>query len=47
MENPSYLFDLIIDCSDSAEALELDFKLLDFGGKLVIFGMKPPQEKIR
>ncbi|KAF2899401.1 hypothetical protein ILUMI_06776 [Ignelater luminosus] len=46
MENPTYLFDLVIDCSDSAEALELDFKLLDFGGKLVIFGMKPPKVKI-
>lgn len=41
-----YTFDLIIDCSGFAPAIEYAFSLLSKGGKLCIFGVAPPHAKI-
>ncbi|KAG5880769.1 hypothetical protein JTB14_012649 [Gonioctena quinquepunctata] len=45
--DPHYLFDLIIDCSGYAPAIENDISLLDKGGKLCIFGVAPPHAEIK
>lgn len=45
--DPQYLFDLVIDCSGFAPAIEQGYQLLNYGGKLCIFGVAPPQARIR
>lgn len=42
----NYLFDLIVDCSGYAPAIEQAMKLLKNGGRLCIFGVAPPNAKI-
>lgn len=42
-----YLFDLVVDCSGFAPAIEQGYQLLAYGGKLCIFGVAPPHAKIR
>lgn len=44
--DPSYGFDLIIDCSGFGPAIEYCLQLLNCGGKLCIFGVAPPETKI-
>lgn len=41
-----YLFDVVIDCTGSAPAIEHAFSLLNAGGILCIFGVAPPHAKI-
>ncbi|KAK5638218.1 hypothetical protein RI129_012513 [Pyrocoelia pectoralis] len=41
-----YLFDVIIDCSGDAPAIEHAFSLLNKGGKLCLFGCASPHSKI-
>lgn len=38
----NYFFDLILDCSGSAKAIEKSIDLLNPGGKLCIFGVAAP-----
>ncbi|KAK9884335.1 hypothetical protein WA026_005285 [Henosepilachna vigintioctopunctata] len=45
-DNPEYLFDFAIDCSGYPPAIEHAISLLNKGGKLVIFGVAPPNKKI-
>ena len=45
-KDPNYLFDIIIDCSGFAPAIEHAFSLLNKGGKLCLFGMASPHAKI-
>ncbi|KAI4454960.1 sorbitol dehydrogenase [Holotrichia oblita] len=40
------LYDLIIDCSGFGPAIENALSLLNYGGKLCIFGVAPPHVKI-
>lgn len=42
----NYLFDVIIDCSGHAPAIEHAFSLLNKGGKLCLFGCAAPHSKI-
>ncbi|XP_968377.2 uncharacterized protein LOC656777 isoform X1 [Tribolium castaneum] len=39
-------FDLIVDCTGHGPAIESGVKLLNFGGKMCIFGVAPPSQKI-
>lgn len=39
-------FDLIIDCTGYGPAIESGVKLLNFGGKMCVFGVAPPGVKI-
>lgn len=41
------LYDVVIDCSGYGPAIENAINLLNFGGKLCIFGVAPPDVKIR
>jgi len=45
-KDPEYLFDLVIDCSGYAPAIEHAFSLVNAGGKLCIFGVAPPAARI-
>ncbi|XP_074025911.1 D-altritol 5-dehydrogenase [Leptinotarsa decemlineata] len=45
--DPDYLFDLIIDCSGYAPAIEHAISLLERGGKFCIFGVSPPHSVIK
>ncbi|XP_028127953.1 D-altritol 5-dehydrogenase [Diabrotica virgifera virgifera] len=45
--DPNYLFDLVIDCSGYAPAVEHAISLLRRGGKLCIFGVAPPHAEIK
>ncbi|KAK5638222.1 hypothetical protein RI129_012517 [Pyrocoelia pectoralis] len=45
-KDPNYLFDVIIDCTGSAPAMEHAFSLLNTGGTLCIFGVAPQHAKI-
>ncbi|GJQ67387.1 hypothetical protein Trydic_g19560, partial [Trypoxylus dichotomus] len=40
------LYDVVIDCSGYGPAIENALKLLNYGGKLCIFGVAPPHTKI-
>lgn len=46
-EDPNYVFDLVIDCSGFAPAIENAITLLNKGGNLCIFGVAPPAARIR
>lgn len=46
-KDPNYLFDLIVECSGYPPATEHAFTLLNYGGTLCIFGVSPPEAKIR
>ncbi|XP_044260807.1 D-arabinitol dehydrogenase 1-like [Tribolium madens] len=39
-------FDLIVDCTGHGPAIESGVKLLNFGGKMCIFGVAPPGDRI-
>ncbi|CAH1381757.1 hypothetical protein MTP99_005692 [Tenebrio molitor] len=41
-----YVFDVVIDCSGFTPAIEQGISLLNSGGKLCIFGVAPPTNKI-
>ncbi|XP_057670169.1 D-altritol 5-dehydrogenase-like [Diorhabda carinulata] len=45
--DPNYLFDLVIDCSGYAPAIEHAVSLLAKGGKLCIFGVASPHADIK
>lgn len=45
--DPEYLFDLIIDSSGYAPAIEYAVTLLQQGGKLCCFGVAGPDDEIR
>lgn len=45
--DPQYLFDLIIDSSGYAPAIEHAVTLLQRGGKLCCFGVAGPNDEIR
>ncbi|XP_023024099.1 D-altritol 5-dehydrogenase [Leptinotarsa decemlineata] len=45
--DPNYLFDLVIDCSGYAPAIEHAVTLLERGGKLCCFGVAPPHAEIK
>lgn len=40
-QNPS--FDLVVDCSGSAAAMQQAIKWLNMGGKLMVFGVANPK----
>ncbi|KAB0791814.1 hypothetical protein PPYR_03614 [Photinus pyralis] len=42
----SFYFDLVVDCSSNAKALQRAVDLLDSGGKLLVFGSKPMNARI-
>ncbi|XP_968542.1 uncharacterized protein LOC656956 [Tribolium castaneum] len=41
-----YSFDVVIDCSGDVGAIEQGFSLMNSGGKLVVYGVAPPANKI-
>ncbi|XP_044260798.1 D-arabinitol dehydrogenase 1-like [Tribolium madens] len=41
-----YSFDVVIDCSGDVGAIEQGFSMMNSGGKLVVYGVAPPANKI-
>lgn len=46
-KNPQFGVDVHIDCSGNGKAMEEGFELLQNGGKMCIFGVAPPDAKIK
>ncbi|XP_046989678.1 D-arabinitol dehydrogenase 1-like [Schistocerca americana] len=46
-KDPSYKFDLIVDCSGAIPALETALEMLNDGGKLLLFGMPPMEAEVK
>lgn len=44
--DPTYLFNLIIDCSGFGSAIEYGLTLLSRGGKFCIFGVASPETRV-